>query len=131
MKRLKEGYSLSVVIIMVTFITFTFSLTTVFVAHYLHTAKRHRVRVDAIRPFYETLHDEMLPLFQREISERICSPYSGWYSELPQEIDGYAISCSSVDALFDVNHIDMQTLDVQLSVKQDKREALQTAGYFY
>lgn len=104
MKKINNGYSVITVVFILTFISLTLSLTIVWVSHFLRQATMKINKYSDFESFYEAL-DYVLPEMGLNVKDNITSPWDGWFSELPDEVEGHKMEYLPEDNKIDVNHV--------------------------
>jgi hypothetical protein len=105
MKALSNAYTLPTVIIIITILTMTFSITALYITHFISASYR---QINASRGWSDhyLILEEIRPEFEQDIQDEYTSPWSGWYSRLPVELDGFSLTYSCEDSKLDINHLD-------------------------
>lgn len=109
MKKINNAYTLVIVIFVLTFLSIGLLLTTFFVSFYINNAAKRVRIVSEWKPFYEILSEIKEKYFEDAIKEDYTSPYDGWFSEIPAELNGFKIICFPEDSKLDINHIDIKS----------------------
>ena len=106
-RKINNAYTLVTVLFILTFLSIALLLTTFFVSFYLNLAAKKVKIVSEWKPFYEILNEIKTEYFENAIQEDYTSPFDGWFSEMPDELKGYSITCYPEDSKLDINHIDL------------------------
>lgn len=109
MRKINKGYSVLTVVFILAFATLSLSLTLVWVSIFLKKATKNVNHYTKWEPFFQILNDDVLPNIGLGIGDEYTSPHSGWFSELPDEVDGYEITVTPEDSLLDINHLNLKS----------------------
>lgn len=115
--RINRGYSIASVIFLLTIITFSLTAAVMWISFYLNVTGLKLRKINHWSGFYEVLKDKILPEFKKDSRDEFISPYDGWFSELPEEIDDYKVRYYCEDNKIDINYIDFSSF---FSVTGDK-----------
>jgi hypothetical protein len=129
MKKLEDGYTLPTVIIIITVLSMTFSVSAMYITHFIGGSYRVLKKNTGWESYYTVL-DELRVYFEQDIRDDYTSPWSGWFSRLPSEIDGFSISCELEDSKLDINHIDDSIIE-KSGLLKEKSTTGKRPGYYY
>ncbi len=105
-KLINIGNTLTTVVFMLTFITFSLTLTITIVSVYLNLAEKKIKRNSDFDKHFEILK-KILPEMGLNIRDDFTSPFSGYFKELKTDIDGFKLTYTPLDSKFDINNLNV------------------------
>lgn len=102
--KMRKAYSIPGIVIILSFLSLTLSGVALYVSYHLLRVRRvmepYR-NVAVMRTLLEEIAEEMA----EEYDDEYTSPYDGWFSELPEEEEGFTLRYRPADSMLDVNHL--------------------------
>jgi hypothetical protein len=126
MKYINKAYVLLTTIFIVALISTFLLITFLWVDYYLGKANKNANEVVRNNKYFKIL-DKIIDEFSSDVKEDYTSPYDGWFSELPKELDKYTVKYFAEDSKFDINHIDIE----QLGKNRYFKKKIGNDKYFY
>lgn len=105
-KRFFGGYSIASVIFLLSIITFTLISGMMWINFYLNVTSLKLRHINKWDDLFNIFKSKVLEEFKKENKDDFTSPFEGWFSELPDKIDGYTVKYAPEDSKIDINYID-------------------------
>ena len=120
MMKKDRAYILPTTLFIVSLLMTFLMLTFIWVMYYIGRTNKNLKEIEYNNDAFRVL-EQVIEIFSDDVKGDVTSPYSEWFSLLPEEMDGFKITYDVEDSKFDINHIDISVIKENPFLKKDKK----------